>query len=78
VPLARALNASCEVGQVIPPELYHAVAQVLAFVYGRRAQGTAAGRHQTPRATRALPAVPRRRRRLPRDRNSSGEQPDSR
>jgi flagellar biosynthetic protein FlhB len=38
-PLARALHASTEIGQVIPPELYAAVARVLAFVYrlaGRR------------------------------------------
>ncbi|HHV79711.1 MAG TPA: EscU/YscU/HrcU family type III secretion system export apparatus switch protein [Firmicutes bacterium] len=32
-PLARALYSSTEVGQVIPPELYKAVAEVLAFVY---------------------------------------------
>jgi flagellar biosynthesis protein FlhB len=44
-PLARALHSSTEVGQVIPEELYAAVAQVLAFVYrmaGR--QPAAAGR----------------------------------
>lgn len=38
-PLARALHSSTEIGQIIPPELYAAVAQVLAFVYrlaGRR------------------------------------------
>jgi len=38
-PLARALHASVEIGQVIPEELYAAVARVLAFVYrlaGRR------------------------------------------
>jgi flagellar biosynthesis protein FlhB len=32
-PLARALHSSTEIGQVIPEELYAAVAQVLAFVY---------------------------------------------
>jgi flagellar biosynthesis protein FlhB len=32
-PLARALHSSCEIGQVIPAELYVAVAKVLAFVY---------------------------------------------
>ncbi|MDX2130572.1 MAG: flagellar biosynthesis protein FlhB [Planctomycetota bacterium] len=32
-PLARALYAGCEVGQEVPPELYQAVAEVLAFVY---------------------------------------------
>jgi flagellar biosynthetic protein FlhB len=38
-PLARALHASTEIGQMIPEELYAAVARVLAFVYrlaGRR------------------------------------------
>jgi flagellar biosynthetic protein FlhB len=32
-PLARQLYASVEVGQVIPPEMFAAVAEVLAFVY---------------------------------------------
>ena len=32
-PLARALFSSTEIGQVIPAELYIAVARVLAFVY---------------------------------------------
>jgi flagellar biosynthetic protein FlhB len=32
-PLARALHGSTEIGQLIPEELYAAVAQVLAFVY---------------------------------------------
>jgi flagellar biosynthesis protein FlhB len=32
-PLARSLHASVEIGQVIPEELYQAVAQLLAFVY---------------------------------------------
>jgi flagellar biosynthetic protein FlhB len=38
-PLARALHQSTEIGQVVPQELYAAVARVLAFVYrlaGRR------------------------------------------
>jgi flagellar biosynthetic protein FlhB len=38
-PLARSLHASVEIGQMIPAELFAAVAQVLAFVYrmaGRR------------------------------------------
>ncbi len=38
-PLARALHSSTEIGQVIPEEMYAAVARVLAFVYrlaGRR------------------------------------------
>jgi len=32
-PLARMLYATVDVGQVVPPELYQAVAEVLAFVY---------------------------------------------
>jgi flagellar biosynthetic protein FlhB len=32
-PLARALFATVEIGEVIPPELYQAVAEVLAYVY---------------------------------------------
>jgi flagellar biosynthetic protein FlhB len=32
-PLARSLHATVDVGQVIPEELYQAVAQLLAFVY---------------------------------------------
>jgi flagellar biosynthesis protein FlhB len=58
VPLARALHSGCEVGQEIPPQLYHAVAQVLAFVMSMRAAGVPAGRHRTPRAGQPLPEVP--------------------
>lgn len=32
-PLARALYSGCEVGEEVPPELYQAVAEVLAYVY---------------------------------------------
>ncbi len=35
-PLARALFAACDVGDLVPPELYAAVAEVLAFVYRLR------------------------------------------
>lgn len=44
-PLARALHSSCRIGQVIPQELYAAVARVLALVYrmaGRRVPRPAA------------------------------------
>ena len=37
VPLARALHARCEIGDVIPEDLFEAVASVLAYVY--RVQG---------------------------------------
>ena len=32
-PLARALYAAAEIGDMVPPELYKAVAEVLAYVY---------------------------------------------
>ena len=38
-PLARALHSSTEIGQVIPQELYAAVAKVLAFVYRMAGRG---------------------------------------
>jgi flagellar biosynthetic protein FlhB len=63
VPLARALYGSCTVGQEIPAELFAAVAQVLAFVIGRRTQGQKGGSHASPRMQSVLPAVPRARRR---------------
>lgn len=40
-PLARALHAGCEVGQEVPPELYQAVAEVLAYVYRLENQAAA-------------------------------------
>ncbi|HLH14996.1 MAG TPA: EscU/YscU/HrcU family type III secretion system export apparatus switch protein, partial [Solirubrobacteraceae bacterium] len=55
-PLARSLHASVEIGQVIPEELYAAVARVLAFVYklaGRRAMVAARAR---PAGAAARPA----------------------
>ena len=41
--LARALYRGCEIGREIPPELYQAVAQVLAFVLYLRTRGSSAG-----------------------------------
>jgi flagellar biosynthesis protein FlhB len=64
IPLARALHSGCEVGQEIPPQLYQAVAQVLAFVLSMRAAGVPAGRHRTPRNGEPLPEVPRAGRRV--------------
>jgi flagellar biosynthetic protein FlhB len=58
VPLARALHRSTVVGQEIPPELYAAVAQVLAFVISRRTSGARGGEHHSPRTGPDLPAVP--------------------
>ena len=43
-PLARSLHNSVEVGELIPEELFQAVAQILAYVYrvaGRRRLGRA-------------------------------------
>lgn len=67
VPLARALYSSTQVGQEIPPELFAAVAQVLAFVISRRSRGASGGEHRSPRSEAELPPVPAigRRRRNP-------------
>jgi flagellar biosynthetic protein FlhB len=43
-PLARTLHKSVEIGQMIPAELYAAVAQVLAFVYRMAGRRKAAAR----------------------------------
>lgn len=40
IALARALHASCELGDEIPVELYDAVARVLAFVMALKSRGT--------------------------------------
>ncbi|MGB7979744.1 MAG: EscU/YscU/HrcU family type III secretion system export apparatus switch protein [Candidatus Nanopelagicales bacterium] len=61
VPLARALHQSCSVGQQIPPELFAAVAQVLAFVISRRKVGVPVREHPSPRGGAPLPDIPRRR-----------------
>lgn len=45
VPLARTLYATVEVGQEIPPDLYKAVATVLAFIMTLRKRGSTAGTH---------------------------------
>jgi len=46
IPLARALHSACEVGEEVPAEFYTAVAQVLAFVMGLKAKGSAGGMHR--------------------------------
>jgi flagellar biosynthetic protein FlhB len=48
VPLARAVYAACEIGDPVPPDLYGAVAKVLAFVFSLRRKGSAAGTHVVP------------------------------
>jgi flagellar biosynthetic protein FlhB len=54
VPLARTLYQTCELGQEIPPELYTAVATVLAFIMTLKKRGSAAGVH----TVRTLAPVP--------------------
>ena len=46
IPLARALHASCELGQEVPPQLFTAVARVLAFVMHLGARGVHGGFHR--------------------------------
>ncbi|MGY1668484.1 EscU/YscU/HrcU family type III secretion system export apparatus switch protein [Geodermatophilus sp. SYSU D00696] len=64
VPLARALHASCELGQEVPPQLFTAVARVLAFVMQLGARGVHGGFHrpgfEAPDVT-GLPRAGRRR-----------------
>ncbi|MGY1699058.1 EscU/YscU/HrcU family type III secretion system export apparatus switch protein [Geodermatophilus sp. SYSU D00766] len=64
VPLARALHASCEIGQEVPPQLFTAVARVLAFVMQLGARGVRGGFHrpgfEAPDVT-GLPRAGRRR-----------------
>jgi flagellar biosynthesis protein FlhB len=46
IPLARALHASCELGQEVPSQLFTAVARVLAFVMQLSARGVRGGVHR--------------------------------
>ena len=48
--LTRTLYKACDVGQLIPANLYEAVALLLAFVFGLRAKGRAQGYHEFPKA----------------------------
>jgi flagellar biosynthetic protein FlhB len=65
IPLARALHASCDLGQEVPPQLFTAVARVLAFVMHLGARGVRGGFHrpgfEAP-DTDGLPKAGRRRR----------------
>lgn len=64
IPLARALHSSCELGQEVPPQLFTAVARVLAFVMHLGVRGVRGGLHrpgfQAPDTT-DLPKAGRRR-----------------
>ena len=47
--LTRTIYWACDLGQLIPADLYEAVAQLLAFVFGLRAKGRADGYHELPK-----------------------------
>jgi flagellar biosynthetic protein FlhB len=55
-PLARALHAHAAPGRDVPATLYHAVAEVLAWVYQLQRFESAGGAR--PREPRALPVPP--------------------
>jgi flagellar biosynthesis protein FlhB len=64
IPLARALHASCDIGQEVPPQLFTAVARVLAFVMHLSARGVRGGFHRPgfePPDLSDLPRAGRRR-----------------
>ncbi|WP_448611640.1 EscU/YscU/HrcU family type III secretion system export apparatus switch protein [Geodermatophilus sp. URMC 60] len=59
VPLARALHASCELGQEVPAQLFTAVARVLAFVMQLSARGVRGGFHRPGFAAPDVEGLPR-------------------
>jgi flagellar biosynthetic protein FlhB len=64
IPLARALHASCDLGQEVPAQLFTAVARVLAFVMHMGARGVKGGFHRPgfePPETDGLPKAGRKR-----------------
>jgi flagellar biosynthetic protein FlhB len=64
IPLARALFASCDLEQEVPPQLFTAVARVLAFVMHLGARGVRGGFHRPGFAApdvRDLPKAGRKR-----------------
>lgn len=48
VPLARTLHRLCDLGDEIPPELYDAVARLLAFIFSLKRDAPAAGVYRLP------------------------------
>lgn len=66
IPLARALHASCDLGQEVPAQLFTAVARVLAFVMHLGARGVKGGFHRPGFEAPEVEGLPRAgRRRLP-------------
>jgi flagellar biosynthetic protein FlhB len=59
IPLARALHASCELGQEVPPQLFTAVARVLAFVMHLGAKGVRGGFHRPGFAAPDVAGLPK-------------------
>jgi len=57
-PLAQALYRAVEIGQSIPPKLYRAVAEILAFIFRAQARArTASRRAPVPAATARAPIL---------------------
>jgi flagellar biosynthetic protein FlhB len=65
IPLARALHASCELGQEVPAQLFTAVARVLAFVMHLGARGVKGGFHRPGFEAPDLDGLPKAGRRRP-------------
>jgi flagellar biosynthetic protein FlhB len=63
IPLARALHASCDLGQEVPAQLFTAVARVLAFVMQLSARGVRGGMHRPGFQAPVTEGLPRARRR---------------
>ncbi|SNS72087.1 flagellar biosynthetic protein FlhB [Geodermatophilus pulveris] len=59
IPLARALHASCDIGQEVPAQLFTAVARVLAFVMQLSAKGVRGGVHRPGFAAPDVEGLPR-------------------
>ncbi len=65
IPLARALHASCELGQEVPAQLFTAVARVLAFVMHLGARGVKGGFHRPGFEAPEVEGLPKAGRRRP-------------
>jgi flagellar biosynthetic protein FlhB len=59
IPLARALHASCDLGQEVPAQLFTAVARVLAFVMHLSARGVRGGMHRPGFEAPSIEGLPR-------------------